>query len=173
MGVGGACHSAIHAVHEAAWKIIPSSACAVALAVVADGPSLRVLAEAIVLHLCWRGLWGQLEILSGFVVVHLEFVRPAIDAVPCGVHLSVFPSPRELAEGEFSDHGEVGPLVGPVVFFPALVASVRRLGACVVQPRVEDDVRGPLDDTIAVFSRLWFFGRCSACLISGRQPHSQ
>ena len=34
--IGGACHGVVHAVHETAWEPIPSSACAVALAVVTD-----------------------------------------------------------------------------------------------------------------------------------------
>ena len=50
------------------------------------------------------------------VVVDLEYVRPAIDAVPCGVHLPVLPSFSEFLVGESPDPWEMRTLVGPVEY---------------------------------------------------------
>ena len=57
-GVWRACHGVVFAAHEAAWKPVPGPAGAVALAVVADRPSVGAREEAVVDYCCWRGLRG-------------------------------------------------------------------------------------------------------------------
>ena len=90
------------------------------------------------------------------------FGCPTVHAVPSGVHLAILPPFGHLLVREFSGYRKMRALVWSVEHALALIASVSRPVACVVQPCVKDDIRDPLDDVLWVSSGLGLLGGRSA-----------
>ena len=126
----------------AAGKVVPRTARAIHVAVVADAPSGAVLMETMVDDVSWYGGRRESDGCPGVVArVLSQSVFPALYAEPGCIDCSALPAQFDVlvfhAPGALYEF----PLIGAVEAFLAVVTKVRALVVCVVQPRVGDDGR--------------------------------
>ena len=141
--------SVVRGVHEAAGKVVPRTARAIRVAVVADAPSGAVLMETMVDDVSWYGGRRESDGCPGVVArVLSQPVFPALDAEPGCIDCSAFPAQFDVLVVHVPGGLYEFPLIGAVEAMLAVVTNVRALVVCVVQPRVGDDGRRTDDDPV-------------------------